>query len=115
MVFDMIADMESNKHLSPKGTELFIRGRKLNPLRVFISQSYFKVPKTIRLNATHYFIKKSPNKWELQQIASNQLSNIGFKGFMKLYKDYTKKPYSFLVNNTTLSSDNPLRFSKNSS
>ena len=56
--------------------------------------------KTIRLNATRYFIMKIPNKRELQQIASNHLSDIDF---MKLYKDYTKEPYSFLVNNVTLS------------
>ena len=53
---DMIADMKSNKKLSPIVTELFLRGRKLNISLVFISQSYFKVPKTIRLNVTHYFI-----------------------------------------------------------
>ena len=113
MFDNMIADMESNKKLSPKVTELFLRGRKLNISLVFISQSYFKVPKTIRLNATHYFIMKIPNKRELQQIASNHSSDIDFKDFMKLYKDYTKEPYSFLVNDTTLSSDNPLRFRKN--
>ena len=56
---------------------------------------------------------KNPNKRKLQQIASNHLSDIDFKNFMKLYKDYTKEPYSFLVKNTTLSSDNPLRFRKN--
>ena len=96
--------MESNKNLSPAVTELLFRGRKLNILLVFISQSYFKVPKTIRLNATHYFIMKIPNKRELKQIASNNLSDIYFKDFMKFYKDYTKEPYSFLVNGTTLSS-----------
>ena len=46
----MIADMESNKNLSPIVTELFLRGRKLNILLVVISQPHFKVPKTIRLN-----------------------------------------------------------------
>ena len=59
---DMIADMESNKKLSPIVTELFLRGRKFNISLVFISQSYFKVPKTRRLNATHYFIMKFLNK-----------------------------------------------------
>ena len=53
------------------------------------------------------------NKGELQQIASNHLSDIDFKNFIKLYKDYTKEPYLFLVNNTTLPSDNSLRFRKN--
>ena len=58
-------------------------------------------------------IIKIPNKREFQRIASNYLSDIDFKDSMKLYKDYTKKPYSFLVNDTTLSSDNPLRCRKN--
>ena len=87
----MIADMESNKKLSPIVTEFFLRGRKLNILLVFISQSYFKVPKIIRLNATHYFIMKIPNKRKLQEIASNHSSDIDFKDFMKLYKGYTKE------------------------
>ena len=55
---------------------------------------------------------KIPDKGELQQIASNHSSETDFKDFMKLYKEYTKKPYSFLVNDTTLSSDNSLRFRK---
>ena len=59
---DMIADMKSNKKLSPIVTELFLSGRKLNILLVFISRTYFKVPKTIRLKATHYFMMKVPNK-----------------------------------------------------
>ena len=90
--------MEANKILSPIVTELFLRGRKLNIFLVFMSQSYFKVSETIRLNVTHYFNMKIPNKRELQQIASNYLPYIYFKDFMKLYKDYTKEPYSFLVN-----------------
>ena len=61
---------------------------------VFISQSYFKVSKTTRLNTT-YFIMKIPNKRKLQQIASNNSSDIGFKDFMKLYEDYTKNHIHF--------------------
>ena len=99
---DMIADMESNKKLSLIITELFRRRRKLNISLVFISQSYFKASETIRLNGTHHFIMKIPNKRELQQIASNQLSNIDFKDFMKLYKDYNKELYLYSVNNATL-------------
>ena len=75
---DMIADIELNKILIAKVTELFLRGRKVNISLVFISQSYFKVPKTIRLNATHYFIMKIPNEKELQQIASHHSSDIDF-------------------------------------
>ena len=53
---------------------------------------------------------KLPNKRELQQIVLNPSSDIDFKDFMKIYKKYTKEPYSFLVNDTTLPSDDPLRF-----
>ena len=114
MVFDdMIADMSNNKKLKSIVTELFIRGRKLNISLVFITESYFKVPKDVRLNTTHFFIMKIPNEKELQQIALNHSSDIDFKGFIKIYKKCTNKPYSFLVNDTTLVSDNPLRFRKN--
>ena len=65
------------------------------------------------LNATHYFIKKISNKREIQQIASNHSSHIDLKDFIKLYKDYSKEQYLFLVNDTTLSLDNLLRFRKN--
>ena len=59
---DMIADMLSNKKINPVVTELFIRGRKLNTSLLFITQSYFAVPKNIRLNSTHYCVTKIPNK-----------------------------------------------------
>ena len=62
---DMIADIINNKKLNPVVTELFIRGRKLNISVVFITRSYFKVPKDVRLNSTHCFIMKIPNKKEL--------------------------------------------------
>ena len=68
---DMIADMINNNKLNPVVTELFIRGRKLNISIVFITQSYFKVPKEVRLISTHFFIMKIPNKRELQQISLN--------------------------------------------
>ena len=110
---DMIANMISNNKLNPIVTELFIRGRKLNISIVFIAQSYFKVPKDVRLNSTHFFIMKIPNKRELQQIALNHSSDIDFKGFIKIYKNCTTEPYSFLVNDTTLPSDDRLRFRKN--
>ena len=109
----MIADMLSNKKLNPVVTELFIREIKLNISLVFITQSYFDVPKNIRLNSTHYFVVKIPKKRELQQIAFNHSSDIDFQDFMNLYKKCTAKPYSFLVIDTTLASDNSLRFRKN--
>ena len=110
---DMIADMFNNKKLNSIVTEMFIRGRKLNISIVFITKSYFKVPKEVRLNSTHFFIMKIPNKRELQQIALNHSSDIDFKDFMKIFKKYTAEPYSFLVNDATLPSDDPLRFRNN--
>ena len=108
MIFDdMIADMINNNKLNPIVTELLIRGRKLNISIVFIMQSYFKVPKDVRLNSTHFFIMKIPNKRELQQIALNHSSDIDFKDFINIYKKCTKEPYSFLVNDTNLPSDDP--------
>ena len=94
-------------------TELFIRGRKLNISLVFITQSYFKVPKDVRLNTTHFFIAKIPNKRELQQIAINHSSDISTKDFTNIYRECTAEPYSFFVNDTTLTSNDPLRFTKN--
>ena len=120
---DMIADMLSNKKLNPIVTELFIRGRTLNISLVFITclvfithfyyTSYFAVPKNIRLNSTYYFVMKLPSKRELQQIAFNHSSDNDLQEFMNLYKKCTAKPYSFLVIDTTVASDNPLRFRKN--
>ena len=107
---DMTADMIHNKKLNSIVTELFIRDRKLNVSLASIRQSYFKVPKDVRLNSTHFFIMEIPNKRELPQIALNHSSDIDFKDFMKIYKKYTAEPYS---NNATLASDNRLRFRKN--
>ena len=72
------------------------------------------MPKNIRLSAAHEFIMKMLKKTQkIQQITSNYLSDIEFKDFMKVYKDYIKEPFSFLVKNATLLSDDPLRFKKN--
>ena len=110
---DVIADMLSNKNLNPIVTELFIRGRKLNISLVLMTQTYFAVPKNIRLNSTNYFVMKIPNKRELRQIAFNHSSDIDFQDFMNLHKKCTAKPYSFLVIDTPLASDNSLRLRKN--
>ena len=69
--------------------------------------------KDVRLNSTHFLIMKTPNKRELQQIALNHSSYIDFKDFIKIYKKCTSEPHSFLVNDTTLPSNNLLRFRKN--
>ena len=109
---DMIADMINNKKLNSIVTELFIRGRNLNISLVFITQSYIKVSKDVRLNTTHFFITKISSKRELQQIALNLSSDINTKDFINIYKKCTAETYSFLVNDTTLASDNLLRFRK---
>ena len=80
---DMIADRIKDKKLNQIVTELFIRGRKLNISVVFITQSYFKVPKEVRLNTTHFFIMDIPTKRGLQQIALNHSSAIDFKDFIQ--------------------------------
>ena len=109
---DIIANMVSNEKLNPIVTKLFIRVRKLNIYLVFITQSYFALPKNITLNSTHYFIMKIPNKRELQNIAFSHSLDLDFKAVLNLYKKCTAKPYSFLVINTTLASDNVLRSRK---
>ena len=108
----MIADMIQNKKLNSIVTELFIRGRKLNISLVFITQSCFKVPKDVRLNTTHFFITKILSKRELEQIARNHSSDISTENFVNIYTKCTAKPYYSFVNDTTLASDNPLRFKK---
>ena len=67
----------------------------------------------MRLNSTYYFVMKITNKRKLQQIAFNHSAYMDFQEFMNLYKMCTQKPYSFLVNDTTLASDNSSRFRKN--
>ena len=76
---DIIADMLSNKKLNPIVTELFSRGRKLNASPVFITESYYAVPKYVKLNSTHYFIMKIPNKRELHQMTFNHSQLLTLK------------------------------------
>ena len=110
---DTIADMHNNEKLNKIVNELFIRGRELNTNLVFITQSYFKVLKDVRLNTTHDFILKILNKRELEQIGYNHSSDMDSKDFTNLYKKCTAKPYSVLVIDTTPASDNSLCFRKN--
>ena len=98
---DMIADIIKNKKLNSIVTELIIRARKLHISLVFITQSYFKVPKDVRLNTNHFFIAKIPNKRELQETAINHSSDISIKDFNNIHRKWIAEPYSFLVNNTT--------------
>ena len=110
---DMIADIISSTKFKAIIKELFIRCRKLNIFIMFITQSYFRMPKDARLNSTHYVIMKIQSRKELQDIAQENLGDINFKDFLKTYKDYTSEPYSCMIIDTTVPSGNPMRFRKN--
>ena len=110
---DMIADIMSNKKFQAVITELFIRCKKLNISLVFITQSYFSVPKDVRLNSTHYLIMKINSRKELQNIVINYFAGIDYNDFVKINREYTKEPYSFLTIDNTLPASDPLRFRKN--
>ena len=114
LVFDdMIADIITNKKFQAIIKELFIRCRKLNISLVFITQYYFSVPKEVRFNSTDYLIFKANNRRKLQHIAINYSADIDYKDFLKIYRNCTKEPYSFLTISTTLPSGDPMRFRKN--
>ena len=110
---DMIADIMTNKFQAII-KELLIRCRKLNISLVFITQSYFSVPKDVRLNSTHYLIMIIDNKRELQNIAINHSTDIDYQDFIKIYRECTKEPYNFLTIDTKLPASDPLRFRKKS-
>ena len=110
---DMIADIMTNKKLQAIIKQLFIRCRKINISPVFITQSYFAVPKDVRLNSTHYLIMKINNKKEVQNISINHSADINYKGFIKICRECTKEPFNFLTIDTTLPVSDPLRFKKN--
>ena len=94
---DMIADVMTRKKFQPIIKELFIRCRKLNTSLVFTTKSYFSVSEDFRLNSTHYLIMKINNKEELQNIAINHSADSDYKDFVKIYRECTKEPYSFLL------------------
>ena len=110
---DMIADIMANKKCQQILEELFIRSRKTNISLVFISKSYFFVPKNVRLNCMHYYIMKISNQIELSNIAQNHTSDIVYKDFLKMYCNYTKKTYDFFTIENTLPSDNSLKYHQN--
>ena len=110
---DIIAPIMSNKTFQALFKELSIRCRKLNISSFFVTQSYFSFPKDVRLNSTHYSIMKINPRKELQNIAINHSADIDYKDFMKIYRECTREPYSFLTIDTTLPGSDPLRFRKN--
>ena len=87
---DMISHVMSHKKAQQVLKDLFIRCRKLNISFRFLIQSYFSVPKDVRLNCTHYILFKLNNKKELQNIAINHSAGIDYKDFIKIYRDYAK-------------------------
>ena len=109
---DMIADIMDNRKFHAIIKELLIRCRKLNISLVSITQSYFSVPKDVRLNSTHYLIKKINNRKELQSIPIHYSTDIDYKDFVIIYRECTRKPYSFFTIDTTLPASDPLRFFK---
>ena len=109
---DMIVDIMANKKIQAIIKELFSRCRKLNISLAFIAASYFSVPKVVRLNSTHYLIMKINNKRELQNITINHSADIDYKDFMKIYREYTKELYSFMIIDTILPASDLLRFRK---
>ena len=92
---DIIADIMTNKKVQAVVKELFIRCKKLNISLVFIAQSYFSVPKVVRINSTHYLIMKINNRRDLQNIAMTHSADIDYKGLIKIYRECTKEPYFF--------------------
>ena len=113
MFDDLIADIMTNKKFQAIIKELFIRCRKINIYFVFITQSYFSVPKKVRLNYTCYLIMKIFNNRELQNIVTNHSEDIDYKDFMNIYRKCTSKPYSFLTIGSTLAAKSSLRLRKN--
>ena len=94
---DMIADIMTNKRFQAIIKKLFIRCRELNISLVFLTQSYFSVPKEVRLNSTHYLIIKIYNRGELQQIAINHSADIDYKYFLKITEIVQKNLILFLL------------------
>ena len=103
----------TNKRFQAIIKELFIRCRKLNISLVFVTQSYFSVPKDVRLNATHYLIMKTNNKRESQNTAINHSADIDYQDFKKIYRECIKEPFNFLTIDTALAENDPLTFRKN--
>ena len=108
----MIADIMTNKKFPAIIKELFIRCRKLNVLLVFIIQTYFSVPKDVRLNSTYYLTMKNNNKKELQNIAINHCTGVDYDDFVRIYRECTSRQHSFLTIDTTLPANDPQRFRK---
>ena len=97
---DMISHAMPDKKAQKILKDLLIRCRKLNISLCFLTQSYFSVPKDVRLNCTHYILFKLNNKRDLQNIAINHLVDFDYNDFIKIYRQSTKDPFNFLTIDT---------------
>ena len=99
IVFDeMIANIMTKRQFQAVIKELFIRCRKLNIALAFITQSYFSVPKDLRLNSTHYLIMKINNRRELQNVSTDHSAGVNYQDLKKSYRECTKEPFNFFDN-----------------
>ena len=98
---DMISHVMSDKKAQQILKDLFIRCRKLNISLCFLTQSYFSVPKDVRLNCTHYILLKLNNKRQLHNIAINHSADIDHKDFIKIDRICTKEPFNFFTIDAT--------------
>ena len=105
----MIVDIMANKKFQAIIKELFIRYRTLHISIVFITQSSSRTPKDARINSTHYLLSKR----ELQNIAQDNSGDIDYQDFLKIYRNCTKEPYSFMTIDTALPTSDPMGFRKN--
>ena len=97
---DMISDIEYNKDFKKIIKELFYRGRKISISIVFITQSYFRALKGIRLDSMHYILMKISNKKELKKEQKKKSGHLDYKDFLEIYNYCTKEPYSFMLIDT---------------
>ena len=100
---DMTSHVMSDKKAQQVLKELFIRCRKLNISLCLLNQSYFSIPKDVRLNCTHYIIFKINNKKDLQKITINHSSDIDYKDIINIFRNYPKETFNFLTIDTTIS------------
>ena len=110
---DMIADVMNNKKYQAIPKDLFIRSRKINVSVIFISQSYFRISRDVRLNSSHFILMKLNDPREINNIANNHSLTLSNKQFINLYKKSTINKYSCFVIDLVMDSSDPLCFRKN--
>lgn len=108
IVFD---DLVASKSLQAQITDYFIRGRKFGISCMYISQSYYGIPKIIRLQCQYIVLKKLSSDRDLKLLLSEYGFNVDFKKLMSIYQDATKSKNNFLM--IDLEADNDQKFRKN--